>query len=142
MFWWAGLRDSFEEFGNIAANFPLRLMGHPLSYITFHTPTDVRYSEIYILGDLNYNILSNLKEVHSTHFIDYQLAQLIKELTNRKLVLIYLLHIYTPWGDPHLKVKGMLIVSLSDVNCRFWYHLKLFSTLYLPVKVSLRAVHK
>ena len=62
MFCWAGLRDSFEEFGNIAANFPLRLMGYPLSYIILHTPTDDRNSEIYIPRDLNYNILSNSKD--------------------------------------------------------------------------------
>ena len=32
-----------EEFGNIAATFSLRLIGHPLSYLTLHTPTDSRY---------------------------------------------------------------------------------------------------
>ena len=68
MFCWAGLRDSFEEFGNIAANFPLRLMGHPLSCITLIL-TDARYSEIYILGDLNCGILSNPKEVPTTHLL-------------------------------------------------------------------------
>ena len=76
--------------------------------------------------------------------VEYQLAQFIKEPTelmpNRILVLMYLLHIH-PGGDTHRNVKGVLIVSLIDVNCRFWCRLKLFSTLYLPVKVSLMAVH-
>ena len=76
--------------------------------------------------------------------VEYQLAQFIKEpaelMPNRILVLMYLLHIH-PGGDAHVKVKGMLIVSLSDVNSRFWCHLKLFSTLYLLIKVSLMAVH-
>ena len=77
--------------------------------------------------------------------VEYQLAQFIKEpadlMPNRILVLMCLLHI-NAGGDTHIKLKGMLIVSLSDVNCRFWCHLKVFSTLYLPVKVSLRAVHQ
>ena len=25
-------------------------------------------------------------------------------------------------GGPHIKVTGMLVVSLRDVNCRFWSH--------------------
>ena len=77
--------------------------------------------------------------------VEYQVAQFIKEpadlMPNRILVLMCLLHI-NPGGDTHIKLKGMLIVSLSDANCRFWCHLKVFSTLYLPVKVSLRAVHQ
>ena len=24
------------------------------------------------------------------------------------------------WGDSHMKVTGMLVVSLRGVNCRFW----------------------
>ena len=27
-------------------------------------------------------------------------------------------------GDSHLKVTGMLVVSLRGVNCRFWSHLE------------------
>ena len=46
---------------------------------------DPRYSEIYIPGYLNCNILSNPPEIHTTHLldlmVDYQLAQLIKEPT-------------------------------------------------------------
>ena len=46
---------------------------------------DARYSEIYILWDLNCKILPNPPEVHTTHLldlmVDYQLAQLIKEPT-------------------------------------------------------------
>ena len=49
--------------------------------------------------------------------VEYQLAQFIKEpaelMPNRILVLMYLLHIH-PGGDTHMKVEGMLIVSLSD----------------------------
>ena len=26
-------------------------------------------------------------------------------------------------GDSHMKVTGMLVVSLRGVNCRFWSHL-------------------
>ena len=98
---------------------------------------------------MNCNFLSNLLEVHTTHLLDfmveYQLAQFIKEpaelMPNRILVLMYLLDVH-PGDDTLIKVKGMLIVSLGDVNCRFWCHLKLFSTLYLLIKVSLMAVHK
>ena len=72
--------------------------------------------------------------------VEYQLAQFTKEpadlMPNRILVLMYLLDVH-PGGDTLIRVKGMLIVSLSDVNCRFWCHLKLFSTLYLLI-----AVHK
>ena len=42
-------------------------------------------------------------------------------------------------GDSYIKVTGMLIVSLWGVNCRFWSHLE---SLYLPIQVSLRTVHK
>ena len=98
------------------------------------------------MGDLNCNFLSNPLEVHTTHLLDfmveYQLAQFIKEpaesMPNRILVLMYLLDVH-PKGDTLIKVKGMHIVSLSDVNCRFWCHLKF---LYLLIKVSLMAVHK
>ena len=57
----------------------------------FLKEADASHSEIYILGDLNCNILSNPPEVHTTHLldlmVDYQLAQLIKEPTrvNTKL---------------------------------------------------------
>ena len=51
----------------------------------FLKEADARYSEIYILGDFNRNILSKTPEVHTTHLldlmVDYQLAQLIKEPT-------------------------------------------------------------
>ena len=97
-------------------------------------------------GDMNCNFLSNPLGVHTNHILDlmveYQLAQSIKEpaelMPNRILVLMYLLDVH-PGGDTLIKVKGMLIVSLSDVNCRFWCHLKLFST---PHLISLKAVHK
>ena len=101
------------------------------------------------MGDLNCTFLSNPLEVHTTHLLDfmveYQLAQFIKEprelIPNRILVLMYSLDVH-PGDDTLIKVKGMLIVSLGDVNCRFWCHLKLFWTLYLLIKVSLMAVHK
>ena len=71
--------------------------------------------------------------------VEYQLAQFIKEpaelMPNRILVLTYLLDVH-PGGDTLIKVKGVLIVSLSDVNCRFWCHLNLFSTLYLLIIIS------
>ena len=79
------------------------------------------------------NFLSNPLKVHTTYLLDfmveYQLAQFIKEpaelMPKRILVLMYLLHVH-PGG----------------VNCRFWCHLELFSTLYLLIKVSLMAVHQ
>ena len=37
---------------------------------------------------------------------------------------------------------GMLVVLLMDVNFRFWSHLACRNSLYLPIHVSLRAVHK
>ena len=42
-------------------------------------------------------------------------------------------------------VKGVLGVSLIDVNCRLWSHFKGVwdgKWLYLPIQVSLKAVHK
>ena len=46
----------------------------PLDYFKkfemFLKEADARYSEIYILGDLNCNILSNPPEVHTTHLLD------------------------------------------------------------------------
>ena len=30
---------------------------------------------------------------------------------------------YRSPGDSHMKVTGMLVVSLRGVNCRFWSHL-------------------
>ena len=51
----------------------------------FLKQADARHSEIYILGDLHCNTLSNPPEVHTTHLldlmVDYQLAQLIKKPT-------------------------------------------------------------
>ena len=47
-----------------------------------------------------------------------------------------------PWG---WDVKGVLVVSLIDVNCRFWSHFKGVwdgKWLYLPIQVSLKAVQK
>ena len=90
--------------------------------------------------NLNCNFLSNPLEVPTTHLlelmVEYQLAQLIKEpaelMPNRMLVLMFLLPI-NPGGDTHIKLKGRLVVSLSDVNCRFWCQL---------VNVLLRAVQK
>ena len=104
-----------HEFGNIAATFSLRLIGHPLSsYRTLHASDrfQVLRNSIH-KGDLNCNFLSNPLEVHTTHLLDfmveYQLAQFIKEpaelMPNRILVLKYLLHVH-PGGDTLIKVKG------------------------------------
>ena len=38
------------------------------------------------------------------------------------------------WGDSHIKVSGMLVVSLRDVRDG--------KSLYLPIQVSLRALLK
>ena len=51
---------------------------------------------------------------------------------------------YKPgWGGSRIKVTGMLVVSLRGVNCRFWFHMGVWNrkSLYLPIQVSLRAVH-
>ena len=119
---------------------------------TAYIPRQIPGIKKFTYWDIYCNFLSNPLKVNTTHLFDlmveYQLAQFIKEpaelIANRILLLGYLfikIHIH-PGGDTHTKVKGMLIVFLSDINCRFWCHLKLFSTLYLPVKVLLRAVHK
>ena len=42
-------------------------------------------------------------------------------------------------------MKGVLSVSLIDVNCRLWSHFKGVwdgKWLYLPIQVSLKAAHK
>ena len=42
-------------------------------------------------------------------------------------------------------MKGVLVVSLMDVNCKLWSHIKGVwdgKWLYLPIQVSLKAVHK
>ena len=41
--------------------------------------------------------------------------------------VLYGLQTRNPWGDPHNKVTGMLVVSLWGVNfCRFWSHFYVF----------------
>ena len=49
-----------------------------------------------------------------------------------------------PEGNSQIKVTGILVVLLRGVNCRFWSHLGCLNenSLYLPIQVSLRALHK
>ena len=72
--------------------------------------------------------------------VEYQLAQFIKEpaelMPNRILVLMYLLDVH-PGDDTLIKVKGMLIVSLGNVNCRLTNGEPLYDayTTYLPMRM-------
>ena len=49
-------------------------------------------------------------------------------------------------GDTHIKVTGMLVISLKGVNCRFRFHLGCLGrkvTIFAHSGISLiRAVHK
>ena len=49
-----------------------------------------------------------------------------------------------PGGDSHMKVTGMLVVSLRVVNCRFWYGLGFLGRkpIFLPIQVLLRVCVK
>ena len=49
-----------------------------------------------------------------------------------------------PGGDSHIKDTGMLVVSLWGVNCRFGLTWGVWDgkSLFLPIQVSLRTVHK
>ena len=93
----------------------------PLDYFKkfemFLKEADARYSEIYILGDLNCNILSNPPEVHTTHLldlmVDYQLAQLIKEPTRVKQPLI---DVFITNKEENISHSGVYTLSISDHN--------------------------
>ena len=51
---------------------------------------------------------------------------------------------YSPGGDSHMKVTGMLVVSLRVVNCRFWSRLGFLGRKanILLIQVSLRVCLK
>ena len=93
----------------------------PLDYFKkfemFLKEADARYSEIYILGDLNCNILSNPPEVRTTHLldlmVDYQLAQLIKEPTRVKQPLI---DVFITNKEENISHSGVYTLSISDHN--------------------------
>ena len=36
--------------------------------------------------------------------------------------------VLAPGGESHIKVTGMLVVSLRGVNCIFWFHLRCLVT--------------
>ena len=88
----------------------------------FLKEADARYSEIYILGDLNclsgsdLNILSNPPEVHTTHLLDlmvinYQLAQLIKDPTRVNAESQTLTN-----KEDNISHSGVHTLSISDHN--------------------------
>ena len=93
----------------------------PLDYFKkfemFLKEADARYSEIYILGDLNCNILSNPPEVHTTHLldlmVDYQLTQLIKEPTRVKQPLI---DVFITNKEENISHSAVYTLSISDHN--------------------------
>ena len=93
----------------------------PLDYFKkfemFLKEADARYSEIYILGDFNRNILSKTPEVHTTHLldlmVDYQLAQLIKEPTRVKQPLI---DVFITNKEENISHSGVYTLSISDHN--------------------------
>ena len=45
-------------------------------------------------------------------------------------------------GTPHMKLVGMLVVSLRGVNFGFWSHLGYSGPSYLAVKVSFRVTRE
>ena len=55
------------------------------------------------------------------------------------LSLVKVVQIPPGTGDSHIKVTGMLVVSLRCVNCRFWSHL-VFSSDGVGVGVVIRSV--
>ena len=58
--------------------------------------------------------------------------------------------VLAPGRESHIKVMGMLVVSLRGVNCIFWFHLRCLGrnvticarSPYVPIQVSLKTVHK
>ena len=96
----------------------------PLDYFKkfemFLKEADARYSEIYILGDLNCNILSNPPEVHTTHLldlmVDYQLAQLIKEPTRVNAKSQTLIDVFITNKEDNISHSGVYTLSISDHN--------------------------
>ena len=86
----------------------------------FLKEADARYSEIYILGDLNCNILSNLPKVHTTHLldltVDYQLAQLIKEPTRVNAKSQTLIDLFITNKEDNIYHSGVCTLSISDHN--------------------------
>ena len=96
----------------------------PLDYLKkfemFLNEADARYSEIYILGDLNCNILSNPLEVHTTHLldsiVDYQLAQLIKEPTRVNAKSQTLIDVFITNKEDNNSHSGVYTLSINDHN--------------------------
>ena len=96
----------------------------PLDYFKkfemFLKEADARYSEIYILGDLNCNILSNPPEVHTTHLldlmVDYQLAQLITEPTRVNAKSQTLIDVFITNKEDNISHSGVYTLSFSDHN--------------------------
>ena len=96
----------------------------PLDYFKkfemFLKEADARYSEIYILGDFNCNILSNPPEVHTTHLldlmVDYQLAQLIKEPTRVNAKSQTLIDVFITNKEDNISHSGVYTLSISDHN--------------------------
>ena len=96
----------------------------PLDYFKkfemFLKEADARYSEIYILGDFNRNILSKTPEVHTTHLldlmVDYQLAQLIKEPTRVNAKSQTLIDVFITNKEDNISHSGVYTLSISDHN--------------------------
>ena len=66
------------------------------------------------------------------------LSDVIKSL---RLSVLWIM-VPAPGEDSHIKVTGMLVVSLRGVNCRHWSHCVWDGTsLYLLIQVSLSAVY-
>ena len=79
---------------------------------------DARYSEIYRVGDLNCNILSDPPEVHTTHLldlmVDYQLAQLIKEHTGVNAKSQNLIDVFITNKDDNISNSEVYMLPISD----------------------------
>ena len=86
----------------------------------FLKEADPRYSEIYTLGDLNYNIFSDLPEVHTTYLLDLmvdcQLAQLIKEPTRVNDKSKTLIDVFITNKEDNISHSGVYTLSISDHN--------------------------
>ena len=81
---------------------------------------DAKYSEIFILGDLLCNILSNPPEVHTTHLldlmVDYQLVQLIKEPTRVNAKSQTLIYVFITNKEDNISHSGVYILFINGHN--------------------------
>ena len=99
---------------------PKTPLEHFEKFEIFLEKADTKYTEIYILGDLNCNILSNTPESHTTHLLDsmvkYQLSHLIKELTRVNANTKTLIDVFITNKTESIIHSGVYPLSISDHN--------------------------